>query len=369
MKVPLIDLKANNPVVKDEIMKKISSIIDNTAFVSGKYVENFENIFAQAHNVKFCVATSSGTDANHLSLWCLGIKQGDEVILPANTFIATAWGGTLCGAQPVFIDIEENSYNIDPNKIESAITDKTKAIIAVHLYGQPANMDPILKIAEKHNLYVIEDAAQAHLAEYKGKKVGNFGITTSFSFYPGKNLGAFGEGGAVVTNDKNIHNKIKAMKDHGMVKKYHHDFFGHNYRMSNFQGAVLETKMKYIEEWTAKRQENARIYYKLLENVDDIVLPKESDHAKHVYHLFVIRTKKRDKLKQYLDENEISTGMHYPLPLHFQKVFSYMNHKKGDFPVTEKLAEQCLSLPMFPELTESQIEYVADKIRRFFSNK
>ncbi len=277
-------------------------------------------------------------------LWVLGIGPGDEVIIPANTFIATAWGATLCGAHPVFVDVDRKSYNIDPQKVEQAITPKTKAIVAVHLYGQPADMDPLKEIAKKHNLFLVEDCAQAHIAEYKGKKVGGIGAAASFSFYPGKNLGAYGEGGAVTTNDDELSKKVKMIRDHGAVQKYDHEIFGHNYRMDGIQGAVLGVKLNHLNTWTDARRNVAKKYNDLLADVDEIILPKEADYAKHVYHLFVIQIKNegveaRNKLAKYLNENGVSTGFHYPIPLHQQKCFSYLGYKKGDFPVTEKLAE------------------------------
>lgn len=367
MKIPFLDLKANYLSVKDEVLKAINEVLDNTAYILGEKVTNFEKEFAKMQDVKFCYGTGSGTDGNHLALWALGIGAGDEVIVPANTFIATAWGATLCGATPIFVDCEPDSYNLDAKKIEAAISPKTKAIVAVHLYGQPADIDAIAAVAKKHQIYLVEDVAQAHLAEYKSKKVGGLGITSSFSFYPGKNLGAYGEGGAVATNDEGLALKIKMHRDHGASQKYHHELLGHNYRMEGIQGAVLGVKMKYLNDWTNKRREVAKKYKSLLSELKNIILPAEMAYAKHVYHLFVIQAEKRDKLQTYLNENGISTGLHYPIPLHMQKCFANLGYKKGDFPVTEKLAENCLSLPMFPEMTDEQISYVCGKIKEFYS--
>jgi dTDP-4-amino-4,6-dideoxygalactose transaminase len=371
MQVPFLDLKAQYKSIKEEVNAAIQDVLDNTAYVLGKAVYDFEEQFAQKHQVRHCIGTSSGTDANHLVLWALGLEAGDEVIIPANTFIATAWGATLCGAKPVFVDVDEDSYNIDPKKVEAAITKKTKAIVAVHLYGQAADMDPLRRLAEKHGIYLVEDAAQAHLAEYKGKPIGGLGIGSSFSFYPGKNLGAYGEAGAVVTNDDTLGEKIKYMRDHGMPQKYNHEMFGHNYRMEGIQGAVLGVKLNHLEKWTQGRRRAADKYRELLSNFTQIKLPREMDYARHVYHLFVIQVQeggsvKRDKLAEYLKNNQISTGLHYPIPLHLQKCFSELGYKHGDFPITEKLSETGLSLPMFPELTHDQISYIADKIREFF---
>lgn len=375
MKVPFLDLKIQYQSIKTEVDVAIQKVIDNTAFILGPSVENFEKDFAAAHNANYCLGTSSGTDANHLVLWGLGIGPGDEVILPANTFIATAWGATLCGAKPVFVDCHPESYNIDPEKVEAAITSKTKAIVAVHLYGQSADLDPLKDIAKNKNLFLVEDAAQAHLAEYNGKPIGGLTSAASFSFYPGKNLGAYGEGGAVTTNDEDLFTRVKKLREHGQSQKYHHDSFGHNYRMEGIQGAVLGVKLQYLNGWTDGRRRAARKYYEMLKDIDQLTLPKEMSYAKHVYHLFVVQVKGvqqksgntlRDELKDFLTEQSIGVGLHYPVPLHQQVCFENLGYKKGDFPVTEKLAETGLSLPMFPEITDDQIEYVVENIRKFF---
>jgi dTDP-4-amino-4,6-dideoxygalactose transaminase len=377
MIVPFLDLKAQYKSIKPEVDSAIQNVLDNTSFVLGKAVESFENEFAKGHNVKHCVALNSGTAGNHVALWALGIKPGDEIIIPANTFIATAWGATLCGATPVFVDCEPEGYNIDPAKVEAAITKNTKAIVAVHLYGQPANMKPLSEIAKKHNIFLVEDAAQAHFAEYENKKVGNFGEITSFSFYPGKNLGAYGEGGAIITNDEQLTIKAKMLRDHGSLEKYQHKVFGHNYRMEGLQGAVLGVKLKYIEEWTEKRRAVAKKYNEFLKGVEFLDLPAEKPNLKHVYHLYVIQLLKgggektknvRDKLSSYLKEKEIATGLHYPIPLHLQECFGYLGYKQGDFPVSETLSDACLSLPIYPEITDDQIEYVSSNILKFFKN-
>lgn len=371
MQVPFLDLKVQYAQIKEKVDPAIQNVLDNTAYVMGKTVFEFEDAFAKKHDVKFCAGTSTGTDGNHLVLWGLGIQPGDEVIIPANTFIATAWGATLCGAKPVFVDCEPDSYNIDPQKVEAAITSKTKAIVAVHLYGQPADMDPLKEIADNNDIYLVEDAAQAHIAEYKGQKVGGLGEAASFSFYPGKNLGAYGEAGAVTTNNPELIEKIKMLRDHGMKKKYYHESVGHNYRMEGIQGAVLGVKLNYIDEWTEGRRRVAGKYREVLSDIDYIKLPIEMPYAKHVYHLFVIQVKNggseaRDKLAEYLKENGIASGLHYPVPLHMQKCFEELGYKKGDFPNSEQLAENGLSLPMFPELNDEQIEYIASTIERYF---
>lgn len=377
MQVPFLDLKVQYKSIKHEIDPAIQNIIENSSFVLGKAVFDFEENFAKAHGVKHCIAVNSGTAGNHIVLWAAGIKPGDEVIIPANTFIATAWGATLCGARPVFVDCHKDSYNIDPEMVEKAITPKTKAIVAVHLYGQPADMDPLREIALKHNILLVEDAAQAHIAEYKGKKVGGLGEAASFSFYPGKNLGAYGEAGAVLTNNDEIALKAKMLRDHGAVHKYEHEIFGHNYRMEGLQGAVLGVKLNHLEQWTNARRKNAEIYNHYLSGIEQIKIPVEMPYAKHIYHLYVIQVRnqntevgncERNNLQKFLSDNEIATGLHYPIPLHLQKCFNYLGYRKGDFPVTEQLASCGISLPMFPELSEEKIKYVADHIKMFFEN-
>jgi len=369
MNIPFLDLKANAKTVKSEVLSRIEEIIDNSAFVGGNYVASFEERFAAMHETAHCIAVSSGTAGNHLALWALGIGAGDEVILPVNTFIATAWGATLCGATPVFVDNDPESYNIDVSKIEAAITPRTKAIVAVHLYGQSADMAPLQEIADRHGLYLVEDAAQAHLATYNGVPVGNFGVTSSFSFYPGKNLGAFGEGGAVMTNDAAIAKRIAMIKDHGSEQKYHHPIEGHNYRMSHIIGASLDAKLSYLEAWTDARRSRAALYRKYLADIPQITLPQEMPYAKHVYHLFVIRTQKRDALADYLHREGIASGMHYPIPLHRQEVFAHLGYREGDFPVAEAQTAEILSLPIYPELQEEQIAYIAETIERFFTEE
>lgn len=376
MNIPFLDLKANYQSIKSEVDGAIQNVLDNTAYILGTAVQNFEKDFASAQDVKYCLGTSSGTDANHLVLWGLGIVAGDEVIIPANTFIATAWGATLCGATPVFVDCHPESYNMDPAKVESAITNKTKAIVAVHLYGQSADLDPLKEIANKHNIILVEDAAQAHLAEYKGKPIGGLSAAASFSYYPGKNLGAYGEGGAVTTNDEVLYNKVKKLREHGQSQKYYHDSFGHNYRMEGIQGAVLGVKLKHLSKWTDARRAVAAKYNDGLKGVAKVITPKEMSYAKHVYHLFVIQlndgsleasNQLRDKLKDYLTQIGVNVGLHYPIPLHLQECFKSLGYKKGDFPNSERIAEAGLSLPMYPEMTDEQINYVVGKIKEFFN--
>jgi dTDP-4-amino-4,6-dideoxygalactose transaminase len=362
MKVPFLDLKAQHKGIKDEVERSLQEVMANTAFASGPFVQKFEDEFARFCGVKYCIAVNSGTSALHVALLAQGIQPGDEVITVPNTFIATTWAITYCGAKPVFVDVDPYTWLMNPDLIEQAITPKIKAILPVHLYGQPVEMDRINGIAKKHGLIVIEDAAQAHAATYKGKRVGNLGNTTCFSFYPGKNLGAYGEGGAVVTDDENIAGRIRILRDHGQSKKYCHDFVGYNYRMDGFQGAVLSVKLKYLQEWTDKRNDIARRYSEGLKDIDGLQVPYIRDDIVSAFHLYVIHTPKRDELMTYLQENGIAAGLHYPIPIHLQKAYKHLNQKKGDFPFAEKNAVQCLSLPMYADMTDEQIEMVIDSI-------
>lgn len=361
-KIPFLDLKSQYQSIKEDINKELQFVMDNTCFVLGSEVKEFEQNFADFCNKRFCIALNSGTSALHLALIASGIKQGDEVIIPVNTFIATAEAVVYTGAKPVFVDIEEKTYNIDASKIEEKITPRTKAIIPVHLYGQPADMDKIIQIAKKYNLRIIEDCCQAHGAEYKGKKVPITDIGC-FSFYPGKNLGAYGEAGAVVTDNPEIANLISILRDHGQKEKYYHDYVGYNYRMDGFQGAVLNVKLKHLNEWTEKRRENAKIYNSLLKS--NLITPYEDVNSKHVYHLYVVRVKNRENIIAELKANNIDTGIHYPVPLHIQKAFSDLNLKTGSFPIAEKVAKEILSLPMYAELTKEQANYVAETLKKY----
>lgn len=367
MNVPFFDLNAQYQKIKNEIKSRFNKIFDSCYFVLGPEVEEFETKFAEFCEAKYCIACHSGTSALHLALLSSGIKQGDEVILPSHTFIASAEAISYCNAKPVLIDIDPKTYLLDPREIKSKITKNTKALLAVHLYGQPAHLDPINRICSENNLIIIEDAAQAHGAKYKNKRIGSTGSTTCFSFYPGKNLGAYGEGGAVVTSDATIANKIKILRDHGQQKKYYHDFVGFNYRMSAFQGAVLNVKLQYLDEWNRLRREKAKLYNKLL-NGDNIIIPYEPDYTESVYHLYVILSKKRNELRDYLNKNGVHTGLHYPIPIHLQKAYQNLGYKIGDFPVTERISNECLSLPLYPELEENSIKYVCELIKKFYKN-
>ena len=366
MQVKLTDLKSQYLSIKSEIDSAIQNVLMDSSFTLGRYVESFEKRFAQMHNSKYCIALNSGTSALHAAMMALNISPEDEVIVPVNTFFATPLSVILVGARPVFVDCDQNYYNIDVNKIERAINKKTKAIVPVHLYGQPANMDRILEISGKHGLLIIEDCAQAHIAEFNGNKVGTFGDIGCFSFYPGKNLGAYGEGGAVLTNNERLYQKIKMIRNIGMNERYHHDIIGHNFRMEGLQGAILNVKLQYIERWTEIRRKNAGLYRQYLKDCKDIILPSENSNVKHVYHLYVIRAHKRNYLMKYLNENGIETGLHYPIPCHLQNACNYLGYKKGDFQISEMLSDEILSLPMSEQLKEEEIKYVSDKIKEFY---
>ncbi|MBS3101593.1 DegT/DnrJ/EryC1/StrS family aminotransferase [Candidatus Woesearchaeota archaeon] len=361
--IKFVDLKAQYNSIKEDINKALQQVLDSSQFVLGGQVKNFENEFADFCNAKYAVGVNSGTSALHLALLAKGIGKNDEVITTPNTFIATCAAISYTGATPRLVDIEPDTYNMDPKKLESAITQKTKAVIPVHLYGQPAEMNEIIKIAQKHNLEIIEDACQAHGAEHHGKKVPVSG-TACFSFYPGKNLGAYGEGGMIVSNDKKFDEKLRAYRDHGQTKKNVHKYIGYNYRLEEIQAAVLRVKLRHLAKWTEMRRKNALLYNEMLKGCD-IATPVEKKYNKHVYHLYVIRAKNRQKLAEYLNLKEIQTGVHYPTPIHLQEAYSNLGYKKGSFPIAEQYADEILSLPMFPELTEEQISYVSKSIKDF----
>jgi len=367
MNVPFLDLKSQYKTIKDEVHAAINEVIENTAFAGGPFVAKFEQEFAKYCGTKHAIGVGNGTDALWMALIALGVGAGDEVITTPNTFIATAEAISLAGAIPVFVDIDEKTHNMNPALIEASITKKTKAIIPVHLFGQPADMDPIMAVANKHGLQVIEDACQAHGAEYKGRKAGSIGIIGCFSFYPGKNLGAYGEGGGITTNDDALAAKMRMFRDHGQAKKYYHDIIGWNARLDGIQGAVLNVKLKYLGNWTEARRKHAKDYTAGLSTVKDIIVPLEAEYAKHVYHIYAIRVKDRDKLMSYLGEKGISCGIHYPVPLHLQAAYGFLNKCEGSFPIAEKCASQYLSLPMFAELTDEQVSYVIDQIKEYYA--
>ncbi len=367
MNIPFLDLKAQYRQIEQEVVSAVTEAMQNGAFIGGPQVIGFEKEFADFCDSVHCVGVGSGTDALRFALMAAGVGQGHEVITVPNTFIATTEAISQVGARPVFVDIKEDTCNIDPEKIEAALSENTRAIIPVHLYGQPADMDAILQIAERNNLVVVEDACQAHGASYKGKKAGAIGLAGCFSFYPGKNLGAFGEAGAVVTQNEALAQKMRMIRDHGQEKKYFHQIEGFNGRLDAIQAAVLRIKLKRLQSWNESRQQNARYYSELLADIPGLTLPTEADFAKSVYHLYVIHVEDRDALQQYLDSKGIASGLHYPMPLHLQKAYKHLEYPKGAFPITENSATRLLSLPMFPELTKAQIEYVTEHIRKFMN--
>lgn len=366
MNVPFVDLKIQYQDIKTEIDDAIKSVIEDTAFVRGKYVNKFEEEYANKYGVKHCISVANGTDAIYISLKALGIGPGDEVITVSNSWISTSETITQTGAKVIFVDIEPNYYTIEVPKIEEKITSKTKAILPVHLYGQPAEIDSIKKICDSYNLYLIEDCAQAHFASYKGQKVGTFGNAGTFSFYPGKNLGAYGDAGAIITNDDVLADKMRMFANHGALKKHNHQMEGINSRMDGIQAAILSTKLPYIDEWNKKRYQNGLYYNELLSDIDEVVIPKIRPHSNHIFHVYVIQAKERDKLKSYLAEHGISTSIHYPTALPFMKAYDYLNHKPKDFPIAYKYQSKILSLPMYPELDRFSIDYVVEKIKEFY---
>lgn len=364
MNVPYFDLPAQIKSLRPELDAAIARTLDSCAFCLGPDVARFERDFAAYVGAKFGIGFNSGTSALHVAMRLLDIGPGDEVITTPFTFIATSWAISYVGATPVFVDIDEATMNLDPALLERAITPKTKAIMPVHLYGHPFDVDPILEISRRRGIPLIEDAAQAHGARYKGRTVGTFGVCAGFSFYPGKNLGACGEAGALVTNDSGYAERARTLREHGSATRYYHDEVGYNYRMEGIQGAVLGVKLTHLPAWTAARRRIAHRYHGLLASTP-LVLPKEAAWAESVYHLYVVRHPGRDKLREHLQTCGVGTALHYPLPLHLQKCFSEFGHKAGDFPVAERAARECLSLPIFPELKDDQLEYVAAMIAEF----
>ena len=368
--IPFVDLKAQYDSIKDEIDNAIQNVLNTTSFIMGEELKKFEVEFARFCNAKYAIGVANGSDALILALRACGIGKGDEVITVPHTFISTTEAISNVGGKVVFVDIDPKTYTIDITKIEEKINERTKAIIPVHLYGQPADMDLIMKLAKKYNLKVIEDAAQAHGAEYKGEKVGSSGDVGCFSFYPGKNLGAYGDAGMVVTNNEEIVEKVKLLRNHGRItKKYEHDIEGYSSRLDNLQAAILRVKLRHLNKWNESRRGNAGRYNELLSNINGIITPYEADYAKHVYHLYVIRAEKgRDRLRKELKSKGVATGIHYPIPLHLQPAYNYLGYKRGDFPVTEKASQEILSFPMFAELTNEQIEGIVKLIKNHYYN-
>lgn len=364
--IPFVDLKVQYDSIKEEIDEAIQEVLNTTSFIMGEELKKFELEFARFCDVKYAIGVANGSDALILVLRACGIGKGDEVITVPHTFIATTEAISNVGGKVVFVDIDPKTYTIDVTKVEEKITKNTKAIIPVHLYGQSTDMEHIMELAKKYKLKVIEDAAQAHGAEHKGKKVGSIGDVGCFSFYPGKNLGAYGDAGMVVTDNEEIAEKIILLRNHGRItKKYEHKIEGYSSRLDNLQAAIIRVKLKYLNKWNEMRRENAKKYNELLSNIDGIITPYEADYAKHVYHLYVIKTENRDKLREELKSEGVATGIHYPIPLHLQPAYNYLGYKRGDFPVTEKASQEILSLPMFAELSDQQIEEIVELIKCF----
>jgi dTDP-4-amino-4,6-dideoxygalactose transaminase len=367
--IALVDLKRQYATIAADLESEAVAVLRSCNYVSGARVAGFMADFARMHETQFGIGLSTGTDALHLALWALDIGHGDEVIVPANTYIATAEGVSLTGARVVLADHDEY-YNLDVQDLDKRITPRTKAVIAVNLYGQPAQLDAIQRVCDQHHLVLIEDCAQAHLARYQGRSVGSFGRVGCFSFYPGKNLGACGEAGAVITNDAALHERMRRIHQHGVTdNKYHHWEPGHNYRMEELQAALLHVKLRHLPEWTRQRRANAHRYTELLKGVAAVQCPRERAGTECAYHLYVVQAQQRDALSAYLKTKGIATGLHYPTPLHLQPAYASLGHKIGDFPMAERCASQILSLPMFPELTPAEVELICKEIRNFYAGQ
>lgn len=360
--IPFLDLKAQYASIEGEILAAVSRTLSSTQWILGQEVAAFEEEFAAFSGARFGIGVNSGTSALHLALLAAGVGPGDEVITVSSTFVATVAAVDYTGARAVFVDVDPKTLNMDPKAVEAAITERTKAILPVHLHGQPADMDPIVEIAHRRGLVVVEDAAQAHGAEYKGRRAGSIGDLGCFSFYPGKNLGACGEGGIVVTDNQDYAEKIRILRDWGQTSKYHHDYKGFNYRMDGVQGAILRVKLRHLDAWTEARRRNAAAYNELLADTG-VRVPVEEEHAKHVYHVYGVRIPMRDAVQEGLRLREIATGIHYPIPVHLQKAYRELSYANGDLPVTEQAATELLSLPMYADLERSQIEQVCYALR------
>lgn len=363
-RIACLDLKGQHQQIKKEVFEAFEKVYEQTAFSGGPFVEEFEKDFAKFCDTKYAVGVNNGTTAIHLAMLALGIGAGDEVIIPANTFIATAWGVSYTGAIPVFADCDADTWEIDAKKLEEKITPKTKAIIGVHLYGQPFDIDAVQEICNKHDLFLVEDAAQAQGARYKGKPAGGFGEMACFSFYPGKNLGACGEAGGLTTNQEKYYKHLQSLRNHGSVVRYYHDEVGFNMRMGGLEGASLKIKLKYLSGWNARRIEIAGRYHTGLKNPKIKMQVQPLGHES-VFHLFVVTTENRDDLIKYLNAKNIYPGLHYPVPCHLQKAYTDLGYKKGDFPNAEYLSEHCLSLPMYAELTNEEVYYVIEALNKY----
>ncbi len=364
MKIPFVSFKPLEKELDKEIREAFERVYSRSWYIEGKEDEEFEKSFAQYCNSKYCVGVGNGLDALFLTLKALGIKEGDEVIIPSNTYIATALAVTYVGGSPVFVEPDIKTFNINPTKIEEAITDRTKAIMPVHLYGQPCDMDSIMEIAGRYNLFVVEDCAQAHGAKYKGRVIGSFGDAAGFSFYPGKNLGALGDGGAIVTNNESLAKKVKALGNYGSDYKYHHIYQGNNSRLDELQAAFLSVKLTHLDKANIERRKIAQKYLDRIKN-PEIILPYVPNYSTPVWHIFGIRCKKRDELEKFLNNAGIGTNKHYPIPMHLQKCYKGLGYKKGDFPIAEEISETELSIPMYYGMTDEEIEYIIDRINEF----
>lgn len=367
-KIPYLDLHSQYNTIRNEVLAALEAVCESTRFAQGPVTAEFEQAFANYCGVKHCVSVNSGTSALHLAMRCLDAGPGDEVITVPTTFIATTWTISYTGARPVFVEIDPERRTMDPAKLESAITRRTKAIMPVHLFGQPAEMEPILRIADRHGIPVVEDAAQAHGALYQGRRVGQFGLMGCFSFYPGKNLGAYGEGGALVTNEDKLAARARALRDHGQSQRYYHDEIAYNYRMDSFQAAVLNIKLRRLDEWNATRARQARLYWELLNKLP-IRRPTNYHDSESVWHCYVIECDDRDEVRSRLTEIGIETRIHYPVPVHLQRAYASLGHRAGDFPVSEEFSNRCLSLPIYPELTEAQVNAVAHAVREVIEHQ
>lgn len=369
MKVPFVDLKAQYESIKPHIDKAIADVINETAFIGGKYVKDFESQFATLYGVNHVIPCANGTDSLYIIMKMLGIGAGDEVITVANSWISSSETISQTGAKPVFVDVDEDFYSLDETKLEQVITDRTKAVIVVHLHGQMCNMEALKSICDKHKIALIEDCAQSHFSEFKGKRAGLTGIAASFSFYPGKNLGAYGDAGCMITNDPKLAEKCRMYASHGALKKHHHQMEGINSRLDGLQAAILSAKLPYILEWTEQRIGVADLYQKYLAGIEEIKLPQVRPDSKHTFHLYVIKAEQRDALADYLKAKGIETAIHYPTPLPVLPAYQYLGYTHEDFPVAVKLQKQILSLPIYPELTEDAIRYIAATIKEFYKKK
>jgi dTDP-4-amino-4,6-dideoxygalactose transaminase len=366
-KVPFVDLKIQYESIKLEIDNAIATVISETAFIGGKHVESFEKAFADFYGMKHCISTANGTDSLYIIMKMLGVGPGDEIITVANSWISSSETISQTGAKPIFVDIHPEYYSMNEQELEKAITSNTKGIIPVHLHGQMCNMEVISAIADKHNLWIVEDCAQSHFSELNGKRAGQWGIAASFSFYPGKNLGAYGDAGCLLTNDDDLALKCKMFARHGALKKHQHQMEGINSRLDGIQAAILKAKLPYILKWTAERAQAADLYDFYLTGIAPIVMPKRRENSKHSFHLYVIRAERRDELKIFLESKGIETAIHYPVALPNMKAYSYLGFERADFPVASAYESQILSLPIFPEITEAQIRQVAMAIKKFYT--